>query len=139
MDTKNLVIFGAGVIAGYLLVDYLRKNPMGTTTPTQNIPPPAPPVVNDKVAICQASLDEHLQTLRMIPESLEAYKQQYMSDCINDTGMFSPEANNMKDTSGEYGYNSTCPEGLILCTNQPVGGAVKCYDPNANYVMNPCA
>jgi hypothetical protein len=47
----------------------------------------------------------------------------------------------MKDTSGEYGYNNTtCPEGLIPCTNQPMpGAAVRCYDPNVNYVMNPCA
>jgi hypothetical protein len=77
----------------------------------------------------------------MTPESLESYKKQYMSDCLNNTGIFSPEANQMKDTSGEYGYNNTtCPEGLIPCTNQPMpGAAVRCYDPNVNYVMNPCA
>ena len=85
MDTKNLVIFGAGVIAGYLLVDYLRKNPMGTT-PIGNIPPPAPPIVNDKVAICQASLDEYLQSVKMKPENLEAYKKEYMDDCLKVEG-----------------------------------------------------
>ena len=31
MTTKHFVIFGAGVIAGYLLFDYLRKNSMGST------------------------------------------------------------------------------------------------------------
>ena len=31
MTTKHFVIFGAGILAGYLLVDYLRKNPIGTT------------------------------------------------------------------------------------------------------------
>jgi hypothetical protein len=43
---------------------------------------------------------------------------------------------------GTGGYNMdyiTCPEGEIPCDNQPLGGGYKCFDPNANYVMNPCA
>jgi hypothetical protein len=38
MTTKHFVIFGAGILAGYLLVDYLRKNPMGTSVTTTNCP-----------------------------------------------------------------------------------------------------
>jgi hypothetical protein len=46
MTTKHLVIFGAGILAGYLLVDYLRKqnpavNPKDTkltSTPTLSEP-----------------------------------------------------------------------------------------------------
>jgi hypothetical protein len=76
MTTKHLVIFGAGVIAGYLLVDYLRKNPIGTTTQTQTNPIPVPPEIPTNEATCQASLDEHLQSVKMKPENLEAYKKE---------------------------------------------------------------
>ena len=31
-----------------------------------------------------------------------------------------------------------CPEGEIPCTNQPVGGRPKCYNPNIDYFVNPC-
>ena len=85
MDTKNLVIFGAGVIAGYLLVDYLRKNPMGSTTTNTNenilpIPTTSP------VESCQASLDKYLQSVKMKPENLEAYKKEYMDNCLKVEG-----------------------------------------------------
>jgi hypothetical protein len=32
MTTKHLVIFGAGILAGYLLVDYLRSNNPATSS-----------------------------------------------------------------------------------------------------------
>jgi hypothetical protein len=52
MTTKHFVIFGAGVLAGYLLVDYLRKNPMGTT-PTTSVQCPASincmPMISDEI------------------------------------------------------------------------------------------
>ena len=85
MTTKHLVIFGAGVLAGYLLVDYLRKNEMGTSQ--LGVPPTA---IDPKVAECEGMFQQHLQTLRMPPENLEAYKKQYMSDCVSGTGIFSP-------------------------------------------------
>jgi len=82
MDTKNLVIFGVGVIAGYLLVDYLRKNPMGSTTTN---PIPVPPIATNE-ATCQASLDAKLQTLKMMPGDLEAYKKEFMDNCLKVEG-----------------------------------------------------
>ena len=173
MDTKNLVIFGAGVIAGYLLVDYLRKNPMGTTPN----PIPVPPVISTNEATCQASLDEYLQSVKMKPENLEAYKKEYMDDCLKVEGTpctivvggvvgimpgvykngvcVNPNSTpnggggviggGVGNPTGDYGYEyyggvkAKCPKGLIPCEFQPLGGAFKCYDPNANYDKNPCA
>lgn len=32
------------------------------------------------------------------------------------------------------GLSEGCPKGMVQCTKNPK----KCYDPNVNYVMNPC-
>ena len=82
MTTKHLLIFGAGILTGYLLVDYLRKTP--TATPVATVDP--------KVALCEAMLQQHLQTVKISADQLEAYKTQFMSDCLSGTGMFSPDA-----------------------------------------------
>ena len=50
-------------------------------------------------------------------------------------------------TNGQLIESCCCPEGQILCgqdKDTPVGGPppsieTKCYDPNVDYVMNPCA
>jgi hypothetical protein len=91
MTTKHLVIFGAGILAGYLLIDYLRKQNPSSATPPATTPPT--PAVNPKEETCQAALKEHLTFIKMLPDNLESYKQSFMADCLSDTGMFSPTAN----------------------------------------------
>ena len=75
MTTKHFVIFGAGILAGYLLVDYLRKNP---TTP-------------------QTTLDGTLHTTiynckdgTKVSETIDvtkAYTTQYKDPCVNNGGI----------------------------------------------------
>jgi len=81
MTTKHLVIFAGGVLAGYLLMDYLRKQKQQVTPVTE--PPVA--VVDPKVANCEASLLEALKTVRIGADQLEAYKAQFMADCLANT------------------------------------------------------
>lgn len=95
MTTKHLVIFGAGVLAGYLLMDYLRKQKQQQVTPVTE-PPVA--VVDPKVAYCEASLLEALKTVRIGADQLEAYKAQFMADCLAN-------ANNVAKIVEEYGMS----------------------------------
>jgi len=34
--------------------------------------------------------------------------------------------------------SKTCPDGEVPCAIQPVGSAPKCYNPNADYLVDPC-
>ena len=35
-------------------------------------------------------------------------------------------------------FPQACAEGEVPCTNQPVGGRPKCYNPNVDYIQDPC-
>lgn len=85
MTTKHLVIFGAGILAGYLLIDYLRKQ-----NPSNATPPVTTPLginhstsVNPLEETCQAALIEHLKTVRLSSDALESYKKSFMADCLS--------------------------------------------------------
>jgi hypothetical protein len=107
MTTKHLVIFGGGVLAGYLLMDYLRKQKQQVTPVTE--PPVA--VVDPKVAQCEASLQQNLMTARIPSDQLEAYKAQFMADCLSGGGGILPGGSTFDESGGgtfgdvgEYGY-----------------------------------
>jgi hypothetical protein len=86
LNTKNLVIFGTGVLAGYLLTQYLSgKIAKGDGTPMT--PPIDGGVVSpntiDKQAICEQKLMEATSVMKFSSETgMEDFKAQFMSDCL---------------------------------------------------------
>ena len=87
LNTKNLVIFGTGVLAGYLLTQYLSgKIAKGDGTP---MTPPnvdggvVSPNTIDKQAICEQKLMEAISVMKFSSETdMEDFKAQFMSDCL---------------------------------------------------------
>ena len=121
MTTKHLLIFGAGILTGYLLVDYLRRK-TPTTTPVA--------AVNPKVALCEAMLQQNLMTARIPSDQIEAYKAQFMSDCLSGTGQFEttttdvvcpPSINCMPTTDGTmHPYCTNMPQECVGITSKAV-------------------
>jgi hypothetical protein len=133
METKNILVFLAGAAVAYFVIKEMDKQKAKTAPPTP-VPPidqiPVPPIDEvDENAICEEALNTQLMTMRFTSETeREAFIQDYSNNCL-------------RGDSGEppYQLNTGCPEGQVRCTIQPVGGAVKCYNPNAIYELNPCA
>ena len=81
METRNLLIFAAGVTVGYFVFREINKK---TLADAYNVivPPPAPPVPSPdpKLAECQTLLDAELQVVRT--SDIEGFKTQFMADCM---------------------------------------------------------
>jgi hypothetical protein len=119
MNSKNVLVFLAGAAVAYFVIKQMDK--MKTS------PVPVPPVDTVDTTACEEALNTELMTMRFASDSeREAFIQEYMDNCLRG------------DTQ-ESGNGNGCAQGLIACTNQPVGGALKCYDPNVNYAQDPCA
>ena len=81
METRNLLIFAAGVTVGYFVFRELNKKTLADII----VPPPAPPVpspgnIDPKLVECQAQLDTQLQLVRT--SDIEGFKTQFMTDCM---------------------------------------------------------
>lgn len=83
LNTKNLVIFGTGVLAGYLLTQYLSgKIAKGDGTPMT--PPSVSPNTIDKQTICEQKLMDATSVMRFSSEmDMEDFKKQFMTDCLS--------------------------------------------------------
>jgi hypothetical protein len=89
MNTKNLVIFGAGVLTGYLLTQFFAGKIQGVTPPSTepavigsagNVPDMMP---SQAEADCSAKMMEAMATMRFGSDAdMESYKTQFMSDCL---------------------------------------------------------
>lgn len=77
METKNLLIFAAGVTVGYFVFREINKK---TIVADIIVPPPAPPVPDPKLVECQTMLEAELQVVR--PTDVEAFKTQFMTECM---------------------------------------------------------
>jgi len=79
MNTKDILLVGAGLVVGYLLTIYLLKKTIdkGAMDSTE-------PMVNQaKIDKCNAEVDLKLQTVKIAnPEALEAFKKQVFEDCM---------------------------------------------------------
>ena len=96
MDTKKLLIFGAGAVAGYLLYKQFSKKQEATETTTTTGQPSAQ---TDAIATeCQAMLDERLKVVRMSADAIDTFKKQFLLDCTTKTGEFAPMNENTDTT-----------------------------------------
>lgn len=83
MNTKNLVLIGAGVIAGYLLVAYIRKNKpteevvLGEQTITIS------PAEQAKIDACNAETDLMMQTSKFSGKTdLTKVRKDFFDACM---------------------------------------------------------
>ena len=85
MQTKNLVIFAAGVLTGYLLTQFISGKIEGVQSPIPQQPEPIAEVdLTAKTAECDKKLMESMMTLRFGSEmQMEEYKNQFMKDCLS--------------------------------------------------------
>lgn len=85
METKTLVIFLAGGVAGYLLCQYMSGKIEGMTPPTvsQPSPSPSPGQLDPKVLDCQSKLNIQLANVRLVPEKEQEFKDSFMRDCLS--------------------------------------------------------
>jgi hypothetical protein len=73
METKYLVIFGMGLVAGYLITDYMRKKSATQTASTITSP--------GQLEYCQQQA-ENVAMLVKVPD-IDAFKKQYIEMCLN--------------------------------------------------------
>jgi hypothetical protein len=80
MNTRDIVLVGAGVVVGYLLVGYLNKsknNAQGTTSSTE------PTVDQAKVDKCNEEVALLMQTAKFATtQAQEAYKKEAFDACM---------------------------------------------------------
>lgn len=88
METKTLVIFLAGGVAGYLLCQYMSGKIEGlvppvssTPSPTDN-PMPSSGNLDPKIIDCQNKLNAQLATLNLAPDKVQDYSDSFMRDCL---------------------------------------------------------
>ena len=140
METKNILVFLAGAAVAYFVIKEMDKQKAKTAPPTP-VPPidqiPVPPIDEvDENAICEEALNTQLMTMRFASDAeRESFIKDYMDNCLRGDS-YSGEPYNPYPA---YQLNTGCPGGQVRCTIQPVGGGVKCYDPNVMYEVNPCA
>jgi hypothetical protein len=81
LNTKNLVIFGTGVLAGYLLTQYLSgKIAKSDGTPMM---PSVGGNIPDKQAICEKKMMDATSVMKFSSETdMQDFKAQFMSDCL---------------------------------------------------------
>lgn len=89
MNTKELLFLVGGIALGYLAFKQFSKEKGETSEEGSTTTGEAG--VNPKQVECEKQLQESLTMVRVT--DLEGYKNQFMSDCLTGTGMFSPEAN----------------------------------------------
>jgi hypothetical protein len=87
MNTKELLFLVGGVALGYFAFQQFGK----VKTSDKGTIPSGEAGVNPKQVECEKQLQDSLTMVRVT--DLEGYKNQFMSDCLTGTGMFSPEAN----------------------------------------------
>ena len=82
MDKNQLLFLLGGLALGYLAFKTFsaKEKEEGTQ-------------VNPKLADCQEQLKEHLKMVKMSADQIDSYSQQFISECLTGTCMFSPEAN----------------------------------------------
>ena len=86
MNTKNLVIFGTGVLAGYLLTQYLSGK-IAKSDGTPMTPPAiggAGILPDTKQADCEKKMTDATSVMKFSSETdMEDFKKQFMSDCLS--------------------------------------------------------
>ena len=81
MNTRDIVLVGAGVVVGYLLVGYLNKS-KDNAQETMDLEEPM--VDQAKIDKCNEELALKLQTVKMgSPEALEAFKKEVLEECMS--------------------------------------------------------
>jgi hypothetical protein len=80
MNTKELLLVGAGVLGGYLLVTYLSKNKNKLETPTSL----NQPIVDQaKIDACNKKVDDFMASSKfMAGTDLEAVKKEKFESCM---------------------------------------------------------
>lgn len=94
MNTKDILLVGAGVVVGYFLVSFLNKSKDNaqetmdsTGSNSEQYPPANPPAItNPKIDKCNEEVALKLQTVKIAnPEALEAFKKEVFDDCMART------------------------------------------------------
>ena len=66
MKTKHILLFGTGVVLGYLAYSQYNKKK----------------VDKSKLAACEKDLQENLKVVRLRADAIEQYKAKYLTDCM---------------------------------------------------------
>jgi len=86
MNTRDIVLVGAGVVVGYLLVGYLNKskdNAQETMDSLESMDSVEPMVNQEKIDKCNEEVSLKLQTVKIAsPEALEAFKKEVFDSCM---------------------------------------------------------
>jgi hypothetical protein len=80
MSTRDVVLVGAGLVVGYLLVGYLNKSKNNTQLTTGGN---LPVIDQAKIDKCNEEVALKLQTVKIAnPEALEAFKKEVFENCM---------------------------------------------------------
>jgi hypothetical protein len=89
MNTKDILLVGAGVVVGYFLVVFMNKSKDNAEETMDSVEPmdSEEPMVNQaKIDKCNEEVALKLQTVKIAnPEALEAFKKQVFEDCMART------------------------------------------------------
>jgi hypothetical protein len=83
METKTLVIFLAGGVAGYLMSQYLNGKIEGAQ-PISPTPSPSTGQLDPKFLDCQSKLNIELANVRLVPEKEQEFRDSFMRDCLSN-------------------------------------------------------
>lgn len=85
MNTRDIVLVGAGVAVGYLLVGYMKKKKDGsaTTDSTSTTGTTAPAVSQAKIDACNKEADEFMMAIRpSAGADLDAIRKERFDACM---------------------------------------------------------
>jgi hypothetical protein len=88
MNTRDLVIFGAGALTGYLITQYLAgKIVLPTQTATATTPEVVIPIdipSGTSQADCENKMSQQMSTIRFGSEQdMNQWQSDFMRDCLN--------------------------------------------------------
>ena len=83
MTTRDIMLVGAGLVGGYLLMGYLNKNKSNAQETTGSTGGHLPVINQAKIDKCNAEVALKLQTAKFgTPEAQEAFKKSVFDDCM---------------------------------------------------------
>ena len=78
MNTKDILLVGAGVLLSYLLVNFFKEKNTDEQNTVENVLP-----TQEKIDICNKQVAEKLKTVKLSSaEALEEFKKTTYAECI---------------------------------------------------------
>lgn len=82
MNTKNVLLVGAGVLVGYLLAGYYLKSKSNPETTTGSTGSPEPTVDQAKIDACNKEVADFMATAKFSAGVMEQKKKEMFDACM---------------------------------------------------------